>query len=226
MHHVNHCDMTGIHMLEAVVKSVRLRGGDVYLMRVHKPVMARMRQTGFDQFIGEDHYLTVEAAVEFLFHRILDPAICIYNCPVRVWKECQELPKIPSPNFVPLYKVVAPDVTVANLTPQQLWAKMQNRQVMLIDIRELPEWEKDGFIRDSHNIPLPNFFRQHLTLPPMSQVVFICRSGRRGRQLVNVLRNQGWQNVYNLKGGLADWKEAGLPVEHIPIFPEQFLEEN
>ena len=220
MHHVNHCDMTGIHMLEAVVKSVRQRGGDVYFMRVHKPVMARMRQTGFDQFMGEDHYLSVENAIRFMFHRILDPALCIYSCPARVWQECQELPKIPNPNFVPLYKVVAPDIQVANLMPKEVWEKMQDQQIMLIDIRELAEWENDGFIANSHNIPLPNFFRQHLTLPPMNQLVFVSRSGRRGRQLVNVLRNQGWQNVYNLKGGLSDWKEAGLPVEFVTLSPD------
>lgn len=38
------------------------------------------------------------------------------------------------------------------------------------------------------------------------QYVFICRSGNRSMQACLFLQSQGIENVYNLKGGMNDWK--------------------
>jgi SulP family sulfate permease len=93
MHNVNHCDFSGIHMLESVVHTFRERGGDVFMVRVDSRVDRVMNTTGFTDTLGSQHFLSSDRAIDYLFHHVLDPAFCIYECPFRVFKECQNLPK-------------------------------------------------------------------------------------------------------------------------------------
>ncbi|NIP23143.1 MAG: SulP family inorganic anion transporter, partial [Phycisphaerae bacterium] len=85
MHNVNHCDFSGIHMLENVVKVCRDKGGDVFMVRVSYPVRKLMESTNFIEFLGENHFLIEEEAIGHMFHKVLDPAVCIYECPFRVF---------------------------------------------------------------------------------------------------------------------------------------------
>jgi SulP family sulfate permease len=221
LHRVNHVDMTGIHMLEGIVRLMRNKGGDLYLMRIHRSVMERMEQTGFDQLLGLGNFLPVESAVPYLFHRVLDPAQCIYSCQRRVWKECQTLPKSYNPSFVPLYQVEAPNAVVPSIDPTTLYALMREMETFwLVDVREMAEWESEGFIRDSQLIPLPRFFQRQLNLPTNRDIVFVSRTGRRSRHLVSLLQRQGWQNIYNLSGGVVEWRRVGLPLERMHFSAE------
>ena len=40
-----------------------------------------------------------------------------------------------------------------------------------------------------------------------------CRSGNRSGQTLDMMRDLGFDEVYNLDGGIIAWNEAGLPVE-------------
>jgi hypothetical protein len=93
MHHVNNCDFSGIHMLENVVRAYRDRGGDVFFARPNNPVYDMMCSSEFIDQIGADHIVNDEEAIPTIFYKHLDPAVCIYECPLRVFKECQNLPK-------------------------------------------------------------------------------------------------------------------------------------
>lgn len=44
-----------------------------------------------------------------------------------------------------------------------------------------------------------------------STVLVYCRSGRRSLDAAEMLTSLGY-NVVNLKGGIIEWKEVGLPV--------------
>ncbi len=41
-----------------------------------------------------------------------------------------------------------------------------------------------------------------------NQYIFICRSGNRSLQACLFLQSQGFENVYNLKGGMNEWQGA------------------
>ena len=43
-------------------------------------------------------------------------------------------------------------------------------------------------------------------------VVAVCDAGVTSSRAVNKLRNSGFESVYNLKGGMSAWGQAGLPV--------------
>ena len=93
MYPVENCDISGIHTLENIVNIYRERGGDVFFVHVQKQIRELMQSSGFYTNVGADHFLDPDEAVNFLFHKVLNPAICIYECPERVFIYCQNLPK-------------------------------------------------------------------------------------------------------------------------------------
>jgi rhodanese-related sulfurtransferase len=46
-------------------------------------------------------------------------------------------------------------------------------------------------------------------VPQDGDVVVVCRMGGRSGQVVAYLRQNGWDNVRNLEGGMEDWAAAG-----------------
>jgi rhodanese-related sulfurtransferase len=44
-------------------------------------------------------------------------------------------------------------------------------------------------------------------------IVTYCRGGSRGALAAQTLRNLGYKNATNLKGGLKGWAQSGYPVE-------------
>jgi rhodanese-related sulfurtransferase len=40
-----------------------------------------------------------------------------------------------------------------------------------------------------------------------------CRTGNRSGQALDMMRDLGFEQVYNLDGGIVSWNEAGFPVE-------------
>jgi rhodanese-related sulfurtransferase len=44
-------------------------------------------------------------------------------------------------------------------------------------------------------------------------VIAICRSGMRSGRACSVLRKNGFEQVYNLAGGISAWERANMPME-------------
>jgi SulP family sulfate permease len=211
MQGVNQCDFSGIHMLEAVMRTCRDRGGDLFLMKVQEPVRLFMLSTGFYDRIGTDHFLMEDYVIGYIFQKILDPAICIYECHVRVFKECQNLPKQTYPAGIPLHTEIPPD-TIADISPQELWNRLYNgggQPPLVIDVREPREFKR-GHIPQAELVPLPQILSAPLNLPDDREIVVVCRGGRRSTRATYLLHNKGYQNVRVLRGGMLAWEAAEL----------------
>jgi phage shock protein E len=50
-------------------------------------------------------------------------------------------------------------------------------------------------------------------IPTDQQVIVTCRTGNRSGQVTDFLRQNGFDNVHNMEGGIVAWEAAGLPVE-------------
>jgi SulP family sulfate permease len=206
-------------MLESVVRVFRERGGDVFLVRVSYPVAQLMESTGFNTMLGNDHFLDEDQAIEHLFNRILDPVICIYECPLRVFKECQNLPKQVDLIGIP-HESDVPSDHIFSLTPEELW-RLQHVDTgvvppYVIDVREPREFKR-GHVPDSHSVPLSTIFLDTVKLPSDRQIVIVCRSSRRSRRAAYALQHMGIMNVSILDGGILAWEAAGL-LEAIDTF--------
>ena len=213
MEGVNHCDFSGIHMLEAVRRVCQERGGDMFLVKVQDPVLAFMQSTGFYDQLGPDHFLMEDLAIGYIFYKILDPAICVYECNVRAFKECQNLPKRVYPVDIPRHTDIPPN-SIASISAEALYQKLHDGatpRLVVIDVREPREF-KQGHIPNSQLVPLPKLLseKSDLPLPPDYEIVLVCRSGRRSVRAAYVLQNKGYHRVSVLQGGILAWETAGL----------------
>lgn len=212
MHSVNQCDFSGIHMLESIVRSYRDRGGDVFIVRAGYRVRRVMASTGFDENLGRQNFLPEDDAISHIFYKVLDPAICIYECPVRAFKECQNLPK-----RVDVLEIPRESKTMAANIPtveaRQLWQQLHPSDdippPLVVDVREPREF-KQGHIPDAKLVPLPTILRDMVSFPNGRQIVLVCRSGRRSRRAALALQQNGDVNVAVLEGGMLAWEAAGL----------------
>jgi len=221
MHRVNNCDFSGIHMLENVVRTYRDRGGDVFLVRTNYRVRQICASSGFDKYLGEDHMLGNDAAIAHLFYRVLDPAVCIYECPVKVFKECQNLPKRVELAGIPLEQDIQPE-SISTVSPETLWHQLHrngesgavsangaSKRPFVIDVREPREF-RQGHIAEAELMPLSTILAEEIKVKPDQHIVLVCRSGRRSRRAAAALQNIGCKEVQVLKGGMLAWEAAGL----------------
>jgi len=101
---------------------------------------------------------------------------------------------------------------VMDIDPRELAKKKD--QVVLIDVRQHEEFVGDlGHIPGAKLIVLDTL-PEHLDEIPRDQtVVFVCRSGGRSARATALAMEQGFSNVYNLKGGMILWNELHLQTE-------------
>ncbi|NUQ37873.1 MAG: STAS domain-containing protein [Caldilineales bacterium] len=209
LNNVQQIDISGVHMLEAVVRSYRERGGDVFLSKARPAVLALMRSSGFAAFLGEDHLLAGDGAIPYLFYHVLDPVVCIYECPLRVFAECQNLPK---PTYEhPISRGPLPPLEAFNLiSPRALYQDLKFKPEMLvIDVREPREFAH-GHIPQAQNIPLPVFMRELPPLPHNRTIVLVCRTSRRSRRVAQLLQAAGYLHLFILEQGMVGWETAHL----------------
>jgi rhodanese-related sulfurtransferase len=90
-----------------------------------------------------------------------------------------------------------------------------NRQdALVLDVREPAEFEK-GRVIGARNVPLSQLEGRagELEKYKAKPVIVICASGNRSRSALGSLRRLGFQQVFELAGGVAAWQQAGLPLE-------------
>jgi SulP family sulfate permease len=209
MHSVDHCDFSGVHALEGILRSYRERGGDLFFVRVHSSIVELMQSTGFYDELGPDHILDEEEAIRYLFHKVLDPAVCIYECDARAFRECQNLPKQTYAEAVPCHiEVIGQEVPT--IAPRDLWEQLcEGESLSIIDVREPREFER-GHVPDAQLLPLPQLVSEGVDLPRDHRIVLVCRSGRRSLRVACLLQEQGYQDVAVLEGGVLAWEAANL----------------
>ena len=81
---------------------------------------------------------------------------------------------------------------------------------LVVDVRADAE-RADGFIAGSLHAPLARWAAKPPELPAGQSVVVYCAGGYRSSLAASLLRAAGRQDVADLVGGFAAWREEGLP---------------
>ncbi|KQR69614.1 MULTISPECIES: rhodanese-like domain-containing protein [unclassified Pedobacter] len=102
------------------------------------------------------------------------------------------------------------------ISVQELKEKIDNKEdFQLIDVRETFEYEVSNL--DGENIPLGGILIEADKVAKDKPVIMQCRSGKRSAAAVMQLEAQyGFDNLYNLKGGILAWQEAFDP--NMPVY--------
>jgi len=79
---------------------------------------------------------------------------------------------------------------------------------MLIDVRE--EWEREIYNIGGLHIPLGDMITRRDEIPVDKPVVIYCEKGIRSSIIIQRLEGIGFNNLYNLSGGMSNWKKANL----------------
>jgi len=100
------------------------------------------------------------------------------------------------------------------VTPKEAKYLIESRKdLLLIDVRGQDELS-EGYIAGSTLIPLWDIIKGTQRPPQDKPILLICAVGGRSLALGKLMSKNGWDEIYNLKGGISAWKEAKLPLKY------------
>ncbi|MBY0505188.1 MAG: molybdopterin-synthase adenylyltransferase MoeB [Bryobacteraceae bacterium] len=93
------------------------------------------------------------------------------------------------------------------LEPREVKAKFdRGESFLLVDVREPHEWQI-GRIDGAKLIPLGDLPQRLAELDPAAEIVMHCKAGGRSAKAVALLKEKGYANVTNMKGGILLWSD-------------------
>ena len=124
------------------------------------------------------------------------------SCPV-----CGDQPTITEPidyqGFCGITAAAAP--TVPTMTVHELKELREaGDNHFLLDVRE-PHEQSISRIEGAVLIPLGELDQRSAELPRDKRILVHCKSGGRSARAVSLLRDQGFENVWNISGGIIAW---------------------
>lgn len=116
------------------------------------------------------------------------------------------------------------EAAIDSVTAEQAIADSHRSDVVIVDIRDPREIEREGRIPNSFHAPRGMLEFWVDPESPYFKPIFgedktfiiQCASGWRSALSTETLQKMGLKPVKNLKGGFTAWKAAGGPVEKLP----------
>jgi len=98
--------------------------------------------------------------------------------------------------------------TVTTLEATRL---INSRNAQIVDIRAATDFAT-GSLPNARNIPSANLKDRLGELKKERPVILVCNAGSSSGPAATQLRASGFTDVFVLAGGIAGWREAGLPL--------------
>jgi len=107
-------------------------------------------------------------------------------------------------------------VQYVDISVQQGKEMIDRGDVFILDVRTQEEYD-EGHIKGSIRIPIQDLTLQELKerlkeIPQDKKILVYCRTGHRSAQASEILVNNGFLEVYNMKGGITEWNNTGYDV--------------
>jgi phage shock protein E len=98
-------------------------------------------------------------------------------------------------------------VVIEVLSPEVFENHLQEENVQLIDVRTPKEFES-GHLKGAknHHIYDKDFREQVSYLDKEKPVYVYCKAGGRSHEAAEELKTMGFKKVYDLQGGISEWK--------------------
>ena len=136
---------------------------------------------------------------EFLLNNVALVALLLASGVLLVWPELSQLAGIGGSD------------SLGTLEATRL---MNQPSTLVLDIRDEKEFAA-GHLPRARHIPLADLPTRAAEIQKFKDkpVLVTCRTGNRSSSATRALKKLGFTNVFQLKGGLAAWEQASLPVE-------------
>jgi rhodanese-related sulfurtransferase len=108
-------------------------------------------------------------------------------------------------------RLLRPGQEVGPLEAVQL---MNRRDAVVLDVRDPAEY-KAGHITNARNVPEKELEARVKELEKIKSkpIIVCCPRGTRSASVAGLLRKRGFAEVVSLRGGLAAWQQANMPLE-------------
>ncbi len=89
----------------------------------------------------------------------------------------------------------------------------KHSDTLVLDVRTAADYKK-GHIKGAKNVPLSDLATrvESLSEDKNRPILVYCNSGTSVTRGIKLLKKAGFENVSNLAGGIAAWKEANMPL--------------
>ena len=109
---------------------------------------------------------------------------------------------------------------VRQLTVQEVKAtldkapSLREKGFVLVDVRTIEEHDRGAIPGTDLNIEFREIGKRHKELGAglEDHIVVYCQSGKRSNVAADTLSDLGYKNVYNIRGSMNAWLQAGYPV--------------
>ena len=134
---------------------------------------------------------------EFILNNIALVALFVASGIMLVWPELSSL--------------AAGGMQIGTLEATRL---MNQGHTLILDVRDAPEFAR-GHLPKARHIPMQELSKRIEEIGKFKDkpVIVTCGTGGRAAAASRFLKRAGFTAVYQLKGGLAAWQQASLPVE-------------
>ncbi|WP_390299275.1 rhodanese-like domain-containing protein [Gracilimonas halophila] len=101
-----------------------------------------------------------------------------------------------------------------DISTEEFKEKRAETEGIVIDVRTKDEYDEGHLAETDHQFDLMNgeFQSQLESLSKEETYYLYCRSGNRSGQAARIMKNAGFENVYNV-GGFEDLARAGFETE-------------
>ena len=108
----------------------------------------------------------------------------------------------------PLIRSRAAGPTLSTLQATQL---INARNPQIVDLRSSEDYSK-GSLPNARNMPAGKIGERVAELKKDKPVLLVCATGTSAGRTAALLRSRGFSEVFVLAGGIAGWRDAGLPL--------------
>ena len=100
------------------------------------------------------------------------------------------------------------------VTAEEMQTLLEQKDVQLVDVRTTEEFE-EGHIVNAQNIDFnsPTFDQDIGKLDKTKPVIMYCKGGGRSAKCAKKLLDAGFIKIYDLEGGITQWKFKGFGIE-------------
>lgn len=91
---------------------------------------------------------------------------------------------------------------------------LREKGFILVDVRSIEEHDSGAIPGTDANIDFREMARRHKEIGAGldDHIVVYCQSGKRSNIAQDTLMELGYKNVYNIRGSVNAWLQAGLPL--------------
>ena len=91
---------------------------------------------------------------------------------------------------------------------------LREKGFFLVDVRSVEEHDTGAIPGTDVNIDFREMAKRHKEIGAGldDHIVVYCQSGKRGNIAADILADLGYRNVYNIRGSVNAWTQAGFPL--------------